>query len=69
MTTFAGQMDFSGPQPFNVSIEAEEAPCQPMSAPVLDGDIPLAEQVITPDRDLYTHHRRGVIAQGKMHRG
>ena len=35
MTTFAGQMDFTAPQPFNVPIEAEDVPRQPQGAPVL----------------------------------
>lgn len=64
MTTFAGQMDFTGPQPFNVSIEAEEAPCQPVAAPVLGPAVPGAPQEITPDRDLYPPRRHGVIRRG-----
>lgn len=60
MTTFAGVMDFTGPQPFNVSIEAEEAPCQPVAAPILGPAVPVVAQEISPDRDLYPRQRHGV---------
>lgn len=61
MTTFAGQMDFSAPQPFNVSIEAEEAPCQPVAAPVIGPALPVVAQEITPEPNLYPRQRYGVI--------
>lgn len=60
MTTFAGQMDFTGPQPFNVDISAEEAPCQPVAAPILGPAVPVVAQDITSDRDLYPPRGRGV---------
>lgn len=64
MTTFAGQMDFTGPQPFNVEISAEEAPCQPVAAPILGPAVPVVAQEISPDRDLYPRQRHGVIRRG-----
>jgi hypothetical protein len=60
MTTFAGQMDFTGPQPFNVEIEAEEVPCQPVGAPLLGPSMPVVAQEITADVDLYPPRGRGV---------
>ena len=60
MTTFAGQMDFTGPQPFNVSIEAEDVPCQPAPMPVLGPVVPPVAQEISPERDLYPPRGRGV---------
>lgn len=60
MTTFAGQMDFSGPQPFNVSIEAEEAVGQPVGAPILGPSLPVVVQEITPEPNLYAPIRHGV---------
>lgn len=68
MTTFAGQMDFSGPQPFNVSIEAEDALCQPPREPVMGAAVPLVLQEITPDYDLYRRLRYGVKSTGRNHR-
>jgi hypothetical protein len=61
MTTFAGVMDFNAPQPFNVSIEAEDAPGQPTAAPVLGPALPVVAQEITADVDLYPVRRHGVI--------
>ena len=66
MTTFAGQMDFTAPQPFNVPIEAEEAPCQPSSAPMLGPSLPVVAQEITPDRDLYPRQRHGVVRRERL---
>ena len=61
MTTFAGVMDFTGPQPFNVDIRAEDVPDQPVAAPVLGPALPVVAQEITPDRDLYPKQRHGVV--------
>lgn len=60
MTTFAGRMDFTGPQPFNVSIEAEDVPHAPAPMPILGPAVPVVAQEITPDRDLYPVRGRGV---------
>lgn len=60
MTTFAGHMDFTGPQPFNVSIEAEDVPNAPVAIPILGPAVPVVAQEITPDRDLYPVQRHGV---------
>ena len=60
MTTFAGQMDFTGPQPFNVEIHAEDVPHVPVAMPVLGPAVPPVPQEITPDRDLYPPRGRGV---------
>ena len=60
MTTFAGQMDFTGPQPFNVEIRAEEVPCAPVAMPILGPAVPVVAQEISPERDLYPPRGRGV---------
>ena len=60
MTTFAGRMDFTGPQPFNVSIEAEDVPHAAVAMPVLGPAVPVVAQEVTPDRDLYPRQRYGV---------
>lgn len=61
MTTFAGIYDFTTPQPFNVELCAEEAPCQPDSAPLLGPALPVVDQVITPEPNLYPRQRHGVV--------
>lgn len=60
MTTFAGRMDFTGPQEFNVSIEAEDVPHAPVAMPILGPAVPVVAQEITPDADLYPRQRHGV---------
>ena len=62
MTTFAGRMDFTKPQPFNVEIRAEDVPHAPVAMPVLGPSVPVVAQDITPDRDLYPPRGRGVVA-------
>lgn len=68
MTTFAGQMDFSGPQPFNVELCAEEAPFQPKAAPLIAPSLPVVAQEITQDQDLYPPRGRGVVAPDRRRR-
>ena len=60
MTTFAGRMDFTGPQPFNVSIETEDVPHAPVPMLVLGPTLPVVAQEVTPDRELYPRQRYGV---------
>lgn len=60
MTTFAGVMDFTGPQPFNVEIRAEDVPHAPAPMPILGPAVPPVAQEISPERDLYPPRGRGV---------
>lgn len=54
------QRDFTGPQPFNVELSAEDAPGQPVSDAVVGPAIPVAPQDITPEPNLYAPIRHGV---------
>lgn len=62
--TFAGVMDFDGPQPFNVEL-APEPSLYPVARFGQLGrrKIPVVRQEITPDRDLYPRRRHGVVVK------
>ena len=64
MTTFAGQMDFSGPQPFNVSVADEGAGID--GAGVLGPSIPVVAQELTPEPQLYPAAGRGMRGDGAI---
>lgn len=58
---YASAMDFTAPQPFNVEIGPEPDVTAPVRMPVLGPAVPVVEQEITRDADLYPpRSRRGV---------
>ena len=52
--------DFTGPQPFNVEIGDDPKVTPHAAMPVLGPAVPVVEQEITPDRELYPKVRYGV---------
>ena len=65
MTTFARQMDFDGPQPFNVDMTPERSLYPVVRfGKQIRATVPVVAQEITQDRNLYPPRGRGVRPQG-----
>lgn len=57
---------FLEPQPYNVPIEPEDCATPHVGMPVLGPAVPVVEQEMTPEPDLYPRFRHGVVPRGRV---